>query len=173
MTQAQTSPTGMYSARPALIEDAAARTGLTEPVLVDLVHGFCGKIRVGPVLGPNFAERIADRSPLLARMVDLWSSVALMTGRYRGAPVPKHVKLPVSGEHFERWLALFRETAAEVCPPEGAAHVIGRAERIARSLDMARRNPRQQRGTVPNLRSFRIVGWSFGRISFAKGSRAS
>ena len=38
---------------------------------------------------------------------------------------------------FERWLTLFRETAEETCPGEGAAHVITAAERIARSLHMA------------------------------------
>ena len=37
----------------------------------------------------------------------------------------------------EGWLDLFRATAAEVCPPAGAALVVDRAERIARSLHMA------------------------------------
>jgi hemoglobin len=60
-----------------------------------------------------------------------------MTGRYHGRPVPAHVGLPVGWAHFERWLALFRETARETCTPEGAAHVIERAERIARSLHFA------------------------------------
>lgn len=36
-----------------------------------------------------------------------------------------------------RSLVLFRETAHETCPPEGAAHVIERAEHIARSLHIA------------------------------------
>jgi hemoglobin len=67
-------------------------------------------------------------------MVAFWSSVALMTGSYHGRPVPKHAGLPVTWEHFQRWLALFRETARETCTPEGAAHVIERAERIAQSL---------------------------------------
>ncbi len=66
-----------------------------------------------------------------------WSSVALMTGRYHGAPMPAHTTLPVNWAHFDRWLALFRQTADELCPPEGAALVIERAERIARSLHMA------------------------------------
>ena len=38
---------------------------------------------------------------------------------------------------FERWLALFRDTAEESCTPAGAAHLRERARRIARSLDMA------------------------------------
>jgi len=73
----------------------------------------------------------------------------LMTGRYHGAPVPAHVGLPVEWNHFERWLALFRETAVEICPPEGAAHIIERAERIARSLHMAVQDAKPR--TVPSV----------------------
>lgn len=113
------------------------QTGLDEDMLRDLVHCFYGKVRADPVLGPVFAARIRDWEPHLARMVDFWSSVALMTGRYHGAPVPAHRDLPVTQAHFDRWLALFGEAAREVCTREGAEHVVIRAERIARSLHMA------------------------------------
>lgn len=111
-------------------------TGLDEARLGALVHGFYAKVRADAVLGPIFAERISDWEPHLARMVDFWSSVALMTGRYHGTPMAAHVNLPVTRGHFDRWLALFRETAVEVCTAAGAAHVIERAERIAQSLHM-------------------------------------
>ncbi len=114
-----------------------AQTGLDQEILTELVHRFYDKVRADAVLGPIFAERIADWGPHLDRMVAFWSSVALMTGQYHGAPVPKHAELPVDWSHFEHWLTLFRQTAHEVCPPEGATHVIDRAERIARSLHMA------------------------------------
>ncbi len=141
------------SARPAVTAEIMARTGLDEAVLEELVHGFYGKVRHDPMLGPVFAERITDWAPHLERMVAFWSSVALMTGRYHGAPVPKHAGLPVGWAHFERWLALFRETAREVCPPAGAAHVIERAERIARSLHMAAAEAdRARAAAVPDLR---------------------
>jgi hemoglobin len=123
--------------RPALTAQLQAETGLDDEVLRSLVHAFYSKVRRDPDLGPIFEARILDWGPHLERMVTFWSSVALMTGRYHGAPVPKHVGLPVSWDHFDRWLSLFRETAGEVCTPEGAAHVIERAERIARSLNMA------------------------------------
>lgn len=125
------------SARPEMTRALSAQTGLDDQVLTELVHAFYGKIREDAVLGPIFAARISEWEPHLARMVDFWSSVALMTGRYHGAPVPAHMGLPVNRAHFDLWLKLFRETAREVCTPEGAAHVIVRAERIARSLDMA------------------------------------
>lgn len=133
----QPAPVQVQSMRPALTAQLQAETGLDDEVLRSLVHAFYSKVRRDPDLGPIFEARILDWGPHLERMVTFWSSVALMTGRYHGAPVPKHVGLPVSWDHFDRWLSLFRETAGEVCTPEGAAHVIERAERIARSLNMA------------------------------------
>jgi len=103
------------------------RTGLDQAMLTDLVHSFYGRIRADAFLGPIFASRISDWPPHLARMVSFWSSVALMTGSYHGAPVPAHAHLPVTWAHFERWLTLFRATANEICTPAGAAHVIERA----------------------------------------------
>lgn len=140
------------SARPEMTAELMARTGLDEEMLSDLVHRFYAKVRGDRLLGPIFAARIADWAPHLDRMVAFWSSVALMTGRYHGAPVPAHTPLPINAAHFDRWLALFRETAHVVCPPAGAAHVIERAERIARSLSMAVAQAQSPPDSVPRLR---------------------
>jgi hemoglobin len=115
-------------------------------MLSRLVHGFYDRVRRDLLLGPVFADRIADWGPHLERMVDFWSSVALMTGRYHDAPIPKHLPLPVEAEHFDRWLDLFRQTAHEVCTPAGAAWVIERAERIASSIHMNILDARNQCG---------------------------
>jgi hemoglobin len=140
------------SARPAITAALMADTGLDEAILTTLVHRFYDKVRADPVLGPIFAERITNWEPHLERMVEFWGSVALMTGCYHGSPVVKHADLPVTWTHFERWLVLFRETAGEVCPPAGAAHVIARAERIARSLNFAIEDAaRGAAATVPRL----------------------
>ena len=130
-------PPPMASARPEITAALMAETGLDEDILRKLVHRFYDRVRADAVLGPIFADRIADWPVHLERMVDFWSSVALMTGRFHGAPMPAHARLPVTWAHFECWLDLFRATAAEVCPPAGAALVVDRAERIARSLHMA------------------------------------
>lgn len=140
------------SARPDLTAALMASTGLDETVLTNLVHGFYAKVREDDVLGPIFAARITDWGPHLDRMVAFWSSVALMTGRYHGAPVPAHTPLPITQAHFDHWLALFRETAHEICTPAGAAHVIERAERIARSLSMAVAQAQSHSDAVPDLR---------------------
>jgi hemoglobin len=140
------------SARPEMTAAIVTETGLDEGILRDLVHSFYDKVRRDAVLGPIFAARITDWGPHLERLVAFWSSVALMTGRYHGRPVPAHTPLPIDGAHFERWLALFRETAQEVCTPMGAAHVIERAERIARSLHLAVKEAQAAPGAIPALR---------------------
>jgi len=141
----------IVSARPEMTAALSARTGLDENVLRALVDRFYAKVRRDQVLGPIFEAHVEDWAPHLERMVAFWSSVALMTGRYHGRPVPAHTPLPVTGAHFERWLVLFRETAREVCSPEGAAHVIERAERIARSLQMAVEDAAREAGAAMPL----------------------
>jgi hemoglobin len=59
-----------------------------------------------------------------------------MTGRYHGQPMQAHVELPVAAEHFDRWIALFEDTATAMCPPQAAAHFIERARRIADSFEL-------------------------------------
>jgi len=126
-----------------------ARTGLDEAILTALVHRFYESVRLDDVLGPIFADRIDHWETHLNKMVAFWSSVALMTG-YHGTPMQAHTALPVTWAHFERWLTLFRRTAHGVCPPEGAAHVIERAERIARSLHLAIDSHRSHERPAPS-----------------------
>lgn len=112
--------------------------GVNEAMILALVHGFYDRVRADPVLGPVFAAEIADWEPHLAKMVDFWSSVVLMTKRYDGRPVPAHVKIPgLDRAHFAHWLGLFETTARELCPPEAAALFIDRAHRIAQSLQLS------------------------------------
>ena len=113
-----------------------AETGIDEAMIERLVRGFYDRVRTDDLLGPVFAARIADWEPHLAQMFAFWSSVALMTGRYHGQPMRKHLPLPVDAAHFDRWLALFAATAEELCPPKAAAHFVERAQRIAESLEL-------------------------------------
>jgi hemoglobin len=114
----------------------AAHTGITEAMIEQLVRAFYAKVRTDEVLGPIFEARIADWEPHLAQMFAFWSSVVLMTGRYHGTPMAKHIRLPVDAAHFDRWLGLFEQTAREICPPEAEAHFVERARRIAASLEL-------------------------------------
>lgn len=113
-----------------------AQTGIDEPMIERLVHGFYAKVRTDPVIGPVFESRVAEWEPHLQRMCAFWSSVALMSGRYHGSPMAKHITLPIDARHFDRWLSLFEQTARELCPPVAAAHFVDRARRIAGSLEL-------------------------------------
>lgn len=113
------------------------RTGITEAMISTLVRGFYAKIQRDPLLGPIFDKHIADWEPHLQRMEAFWSSITLMTGRYHGKPMAKHLPLPVEARHFDHWLALFEETAKELCPPQAADLFIERAHKVAESIELA------------------------------------
>lgn len=122
--------------RAAIAAQIQAKTGIDEAMIERLVHGFYARVREDDVLGPIFASRIDNWESHLQRMCDFWSSVALMSGRYHGQPMAKHLPLPIDAHHFDRWLTLFEETAREVCPPAAAEHFGKLAQRIADSLEL-------------------------------------
>jgi hemoglobin len=111
---------------------------IDEALIHTLVHRFYAAIRQDGELGPIFERVIGDGwDPHLARMCDFWSSVMLMTGRFKGNPMTAHIRLKqVRPAHFERWLALFGETARQVSTPEIATLFIGKAQTTARSLQL-------------------------------------
>lgn len=119
-----------------LTQDAIERTGITEDMIGELVTRFYGRVREDALLGPVFA-RVQNWDEHLAKLMDFWSSVVLMSGRYQGSPMRAHMPLSLVGDHFDRWLDLFEQTAREVCPPAAAALFIDKARRIADSFEMA------------------------------------
>ena len=129
-------PAGAAARRAAAVERIKADTGINEAMIDALVEGFYARVRDDALIGPIFAERIADWGPHLVQMKLFWSSVALSTGVYQGRPMPKHLPLPVDARHFDRWLELFEATARDLCPPVAADHFIDRARRIAESLEL-------------------------------------
>lgn len=119
-----------------IIEDIVQRTGIDEPMIERLVRAFYDRARRDPEIGPIFESQVQDWDAHIAQMCAFWSSVALMSGRYHGQPMAIHLPLPIDTPHFDRWLTLFAETAAEICPPAAAAHFLERAHRIADSLEL-------------------------------------
>ncbi|MEX3007456.1 group III truncated hemoglobin [Hoeflea sp. TYP-13] len=126
----------MNERREKISREISERTGITEELIERLVRRFYDRVRADGVLGPVFSARITDWEPHLEQMFAFWSSVALMSGRYHGRPMQKHAPLPVSAQHFDRWLALFEETARELCSAAAADHFVERAHNIAKSLEM-------------------------------------
>lgn len=128
-------PSSSAERRAAFDAKVRAETGIDEAMIAHLVDAFYDQVRADPLIGPIFEERIADWPTHLEKMRAFWSSVALMSGRYHGQPMAVHQPMPVDARHFDRWLDLWEETARTVCPPRARALFVGRARRIAASLE--------------------------------------
>lgn len=110
---------------------------ITEPAIAELVARFYAKARRDPLIGPVFENAIADWDEHLRTLNAFWSSVMLTSGRYKGNPMAAHLRLPVEPPFFERWLALWCETADELFEPGAAGQFADKAARIAESLKLA------------------------------------
>jgi hemoglobin len=110
----------------------------TDDQIETLVATFYARIRTDAELGPIFLMAIGqDWTAHLKTMCDFWSSVMNTSGRYKGKPIPAHLKLSgVEPKHFERWLRLFSETAHSLFDAKLAGMFLERAERIAESLKL-------------------------------------
>lgn len=110
---------------------------INEEQIAVLVDTFYARVRQDETLGPVFVRVVGDAwEPHLEKMRAFWSSLTLASGRYKGNPVMTHLMLAprVGTEHFERWLALWRQTAAELLPEHAAAKFVGKAETMAERL---------------------------------------
>lgn len=111
--------------------------GIDEALIEKQVHTFYGRVRRDPVLGPIFNAAVEDWDEHLAKLCDFWSSVLLMTGRFKGSPMAAHARRPdIRHEHFPLWLDLFERTAHDVCPPAAADLFVEKAQMIGRSLSL-------------------------------------
>src|SRR5215472_8448558 len=108
----------------------------SDTAIRDVVDTFYAKVRQDAQLGPIFETALHGTwDAHLAKMYDFWSSVMNTTGRYKGNPMATHMRLPpFPPALFSRWLALFQETARELCAPALAAEFDFKAQRIAESL---------------------------------------
>lgn len=111
--------------------------GIDEKLIRSVVETFYSRVRCDPLLGPIFEATVADWPEHFDKLTDFWSSLTLMTGRYKGSPFEAHLPLPRLGdEHFATWLRLFDQTLRELCTPEQAEVFRLRAGRVADSLNM-------------------------------------
>lgn len=107
----------------------------TEDDIANLVHTFYGKVRKDEILFPAFDPVIKDNWPAhLQKMVDFWSTLLLYTKKYNGDPLSKHLPLPVSKVHFDKWLSLFEETVDEMFSGTLAQNAKMRANSIAKIM---------------------------------------
>jgi hemoglobin len=105
-----------------------------EAAISSCVRAFYQKAREDALLGPIFAATVEDWDVHLRVVADFWSHALLGTDRYQGKPFVVHARLPVELEHFDRWVALFEETACATLPPDLAAKAIAKAHHVAASF---------------------------------------
>jgi len=112
---------------------------IDEASLRNTVEAFYARVRKDEQLGPLFNDAIDDWPEHLDRLAAFWSSVMLGTGRYKGQPVPAHLRHrdQMSPELFERWLEIWARTTDETMPPSAACALQEKARRIAQSLQLA------------------------------------
>jgi hemoglobin len=106
-------------------------TGTAEEAIGQCVRQFYGRAQKDDLLGPVLAASVPDWEHHFSNIQDFWSNALLGTGRYSGFPYPPHIRLPVEPEHFDRWVALFAETAAETLSPELAGKAVEKARTMA------------------------------------------
>lgn len=100
-----------------------------------LVDAFYLKVRDDALLNPIFADVAkVDWAHHLPKMYAFWSGMILGVPGYAGAPWPAHAVLPVTAEHFTRWLELFRATVDEQFAGEGATRAKNAAASIAHTF---------------------------------------
>ena len=112
--------------------------GISEESLTALVDAFYAKVRRDGLIAPVFDRAVDDWPEHLEKLQAFWSSVMLTSGRYKGRPLPAHVKHSdaIGPASFERWLALWKETTLELLDPASAAALQDKAARIAESLSL-------------------------------------
>lgn len=123
--------------------------GIDDGLIAAVVNAFYSRIRADTVLGPIFAAHVDDWPDHIEKLTRFWSSVLMMSGRYKGTPLQNHLAIPnLSAKHFQRWLGLFGDTLADLCTSDQADLFMSRAARIAQSFQSA---IAQQAGEVPVL----------------------
>jgi hemoglobin len=107
---------------------------IDEAALSEQVTRFYDRARLDPLLGPVFEEAVQDWPPHIQTITDFWIQAMLGGDRYRGNAFAKHQDKPLELAMFDRWLALWSETARELFASDDAERLIQRAELIGRSL---------------------------------------
>jgi hemoglobin len=114
-------------------------SAINESSLAHLVNAFYARVRADAELGPIFNDAVHDWPEHLEKLAHFWSSVMLTTGRYKGQPVPAHLKHKdrITPALFDRWLDLWQQTTDELMEPAAAVALQSKAARIAESLQLA------------------------------------
>lgn len=109
----------------------SAEIHVTEADLERLVKTFYAAARADDLIGPVFARAVSHWDEHFQVVQDFWSRSLLGTDRYNGNPYSPHIHLGLKPEYFDRWVALFNETARKVLEPNAAARAIAQVAHMS------------------------------------------
>ena len=101
----------------------------TKQDVKQLVDTFYGRVLTDESLAPFFKN--LDFKVHMPKMVHFWSFVLLDEPGYTTNVTDKHMHMPLTPAHFERWVSLFHETVDALFSGEKAEMAKQRASLIA------------------------------------------
>ena len=102
--------------------------------LAVLVRNFYASLQIHPTLGPIFAAHVESWPAHYARLTEFWSLQTGGTSQYRGRLLHAHAVLDLRPEHFDAWLAQWRQSCRLHFEEPEAAEIIALAECLARRM---------------------------------------
>ena len=96
-----------------------------------LVRNFYASLQIHPVLGPVFAAHVENWPAHYARLTEFWSLQTGGPSQYRGRLLRTHAALGLRPEHFDMWLAQWRQSCRLHFEEPEAAEMIALAEGLA------------------------------------------
>lgn len=106
-----------------------------------LVNSFYDKVKKDDIIGFIFNDVArVNWENHLPIMYSFWENIIFYTGGYNGNPITVHQHLnklmPLTGEHFKRWLKLFTGAVDELFEGEKAFIAKQRATSIATMMEI-------------------------------------
>ena len=95
-----------------------------------LVRNFYLSLQQHPALGPIFARHVENWPAHYETLTDFWTLQTGGPARYRGRLLQAHAPLGLRAEHFDAWLAQWRQSCRLHFPGLEAAEMIALAERL-------------------------------------------
>ncbi len=99
-----------------------------------LVRNFYSSLQVHPLLGPIFAAHVKSWPDHYRTLTDFWSLQTGGPSGYRGRLLQAHAGLGTHAEHYEAWLAQWRQSCRLHFEEPEAGEMIARAEGLARRM---------------------------------------
>jgi len=137
---------------------ALPKIDISEAQIKQVVTQFYARVRVHPVLGPIFNDRISTEPAWWAvheaKIARFWRNALLRQPVYDGNPMLVHAGVSaIEPGHFAIWLGLFDAVLQETLPEPQAESWSRLAHRIGRGLSMGLATARARQTGVPDLTS--------------------